>query len=108
LACGDGSKDLHCLREIRATNRVALYTPADISWEMVLTAARAAASELRGLQATPLVCDLVNCSVMPAILKSFDPAGAERLLLFLGTIHNYWPPEMLSALLYPLRSQDQL
>jgi hypothetical protein len=29
-------------------------------------------------------------------------------MLFLGTLHNYWPPEILRALLYPLRSQDHL
>lgn len=108
LACGDGSKDLRCLQEIRASQRVALYTPVDLSLELALTAARHAGSLLRGLQTTPLVCDLLQCSVIPAVLKGFDPSGAERLLLFLGTIHNYWPPEILRALLYPLRSQDQL
>jgi uncharacterized SAM-dependent methyltransferase len=108
VACGDGSKDVRCLQQARASQRAAIYSPVDISLEMVLLAARAAASSLPGLQTTPLVCDLPNCSVLPAILKGFDPSGAERLLLFLGTIHNYWPPEILRSLLYPLRSQDQL
>ncbi len=108
LACGDGTKDVRCLERIRRSDRAALYTPADISFEMVLTASRTATTALRGLQSTPLVCDLAHCSVMPAILKGFDPSGAERLLLFLGTIHNYWPPEILRSILYPLRSQDQL
>jgi uncharacterized SAM-dependent methyltransferase len=108
FACGDGSKDVACLREVRASNRAVIYTPVDISLEMVLTASREAAAAVRGLQVTPLLCDLPNCSVMPAILKGFDPAGVERLLLFLGTIHNYWPPDILRSALYPLRSQDQL
>jgi uncharacterized SAM-dependent methyltransferase len=108
LACGDGSKDVRGLQQIRASDRAAIYTPVDISLEMVLTAARAAGSVVRGLQTTPLMCDLPNCSVLPAILKGFDPSGAERLLLFLGTIHNYWPPDILRSVLYPLRSQDQL
>jgi L-histidine Nalpha-methyltransferase len=108
LACGDGTKDVRCLREVRASTRAAIYTPADISVDLVLTAARHAASELRGLQSTPLVCDLVRCSVLPAILKSFDPSGAERIILFLGTIHNFWPPDVLRPVCYPLRSQDQL
>jgi uncharacterized SAM-dependent methyltransferase len=108
LACGDGSKDVRCLQAVRASERTGIYTPADISLEMVLTAARSAQSRIPGLQTTPLLCDLPNCSVLPAILKGFDPSGAERLLLFLGTIHNYWPPEILRSILYPLRTQDQL
>jgi L-histidine Nalpha-methyltransferase len=108
LACGDGTKDVRCLERIRASDRAALYTPADISIEMVLIASRTVTAALRGLQSTPLVCDLAHCSVLPAILKGLDPSGAERLLLFLGTIHNYWPPEILRSILYPLRSQDQL
>jgi hypothetical protein len=108
LACGDGTKDLRCLERIRASDRAAIYTPVDISFEMVLTASRQTTRVLRGLQVTPLVCDLAQCSVLPAILKGFDPSGADRLLLFLGTIHNYWPPEILRSILYPLRSRDQL
>lgn len=108
LACGDGSKDLRALRKIRGAGRIAIYTPTDISLEMVLAALRETASALPGLQVTPLLCDLPRCSVLPAILKSFDPSGAERIILFLGTIHNYWPPEILRSVLYPLRSQDQL
>jgi L-histidine Nalpha-methyltransferase len=108
LACGDGTKDLQCLKLLRGAGRAAIYTPADISMEMVLTAERTVAGELPGVQSTPLVCDLAHCSVLPGILKSFDPSGAERIILFLGTIHNYWPPEVLRSILYPLRSQDQL
>jgi L-histidine N-alpha-methyltransferase len=108
LACGDGTKDVRCLERVRRSDRAALYTPVDISLEMVLTATRAAMAAFRGLQSTPLVCDLAHCSVLPAILKGFDPSGAERVLLFLGTIHNYWPPEILRSVFYPLRSQDQL
>lgn len=108
LACGDGSKDVRCLKGLRASERAALYTPVDISLDLALTAARAANSALPGLQSTPLLCDLPHCSVLPAILKGFDPSGCERILLFLGTIHNYWPPEILRSILYPLRSQDQL
>jgi uncharacterized SAM-dependent methyltransferase len=108
LACGDGSKDVRCLNQVRDSDRAALYTPVDLSLDLALTAASSASSELRGLQITPLLCDLPHCSVLPAILKGFDPSGAERILLFLGTIHNYWPPEILKSILYPLRSQDQL
>ena len=108
LACGDGSKDAKCLKQVRATKRAAIYTPGDLSVELVLSAVRHASEELRGLQSTPLVCDLTRCSVLPAILKSFDPAGSERIILFLGTIHNFWPPEILKSVIYPLRSQDQL
>ena len=108
LACGDGSKDLRCLQRVRASHRTVIYTPVDLSLEMVLGATRAAGEGIRGLQATPLLCDLPNCSVLPAILKAFDPSGAERLMLFLGTIHNFWPPDILRSILYPLRSQDQL
>lgn len=108
LACGDGAKDLTCLRSLRDSRRAVLYTPADISFEMVAGAQRAAVSALRGLQCTPLVCELSRCSVLPAILKQFDPSGAERLILFLGTIHNYWPPEIFKSILHPLRSQDRL
>ncbi|HTG44196.1 MAG TPA: L-histidine N(alpha)-methyltransferase, partial [Verrucomicrobiae bacterium] len=108
LACGDGSKDLQCLQELREGSRTGIYTPVDISLEMVLTAHRTSAKALRGLQSTPLLCDLARCSVLPAILKGFDPSGAERLILFLGTIHNYSPPEIVRSILYPLRSQDQL
>jgi L-histidine Nalpha-methyltransferase len=108
LACGSGAKDRACLKALRSDTRAVIYTPADLSLEMVLGAHRAAAAELRGLQSTPLVCDLGRCSVLPAILKQFDPSGAERLILFLGTIHNYWPPEILKSVLYPLRAQDRL
>lgn len=108
LACGDGSKDVRCLQQIRASHRPCLYTPVDISLELVLTAARNAADALRGLQSNPLLCDLPRCSVLPAVLKGFDPAGAERVILFLGTIHNFWPPDILKSIIYPLRAQDQL
>ncbi len=108
LACGDGTKDVQCLKTLRNSGRAALYTPADISVEMVLTAERTVAAELPGVQSTPLVCELTRCSVLPGILKGFDPSGAERIILFLGTIHNYWPPHVFRSILYPLRSQDHL
>lgn len=108
LACGDGTKDARCLKLLRESGRAAIYTPADISVEMVLSAERTVARVQPGTQSTPLVCDLAHCSVLPGILKAFDPSGAERIILFLGTIHNYWPPDVLRSLLYPLRSQDQL
>ena len=108
LACGSGGKDLAAIQELRSSERAVIYTPADFSLEMVLTAQRAAADSFRGLQCTPLVCELLRCSVLPAILKGFDPSGAERLILFLGTVHNYWPPDILKSILYPLRSQDRL
>lgn len=108
LACGDGTKDVRCLQQIRASHRPALYTPVDFSVDLVLTAARNAARALPGLQSTPLLCDLPRCSVLPAVLKHFDPSAAERLILFLGTIHNFWPPDILKSITYPLRAQDQL
>lgn len=108
LACGDGTKDTRCLERLRGAERAVLYTPADLSVEMVLTAERTATAALRGLQTTPLVCDLPNCSALPALLKSFDPSGTERIILFLGTLHNFWPPEVLRSILYGLRSQDHL
>src|SRR5687768_11810703 len=37
LACGDGTKDARCLKLLRNSGRAAIYTPADISVEMVLT-----------------------------------------------------------------------
>ena len=108
LACGDGTKDTRCLQLLRESGRTVIYTPADVSLEMVLTAEQAATTALRGLQTTPLVCELGYCSVLPALLKNFDPSGAERIVLFLGTIHNFWPPEILKSVIYPVRSQDQL
>jgi L-histidine Nalpha-methyltransferase len=108
LACGDGTKDAHCLKLLRDSSQAPIYTPADISVEMVLTAERTVTGAVPGMQSTPLVCDLEHCSVLPGILKGFDPSGAERIILFLGTIHNYWPPDILRSILYPLRSQDQL
>jgi uncharacterized SAM-dependent methyltransferase len=108
LACGSGSKDVRAIRELRSAERAVIYTPADLSLEMVLESQRAAAREFRGLQITPLMCELSQCSVLPAILKSFDPSGAERLILCLGAIHNHWPPDILKSILYPLRSQDRL
>lgn len=108
LGCGDGSKDARCLAAIRGGGRIVLYSPVDFSLDMVLIARKSASAALRGLQCTPLLCDLAHCSVLPAILKGFDPSGAERVILFLGTIHNYWPPDILKSVLYPLRSQDHL
>jgi uncharacterized SAM-dependent methyltransferase len=108
LACGDGGKDARCLASLRESGKTAIYTPADISLEMVLTAERTVVTALPGMQSTPLICDLAHCSVLPGLLKGFDPSGAERIILFLGTIHNYWPPDVLRSILYPLRSQDQL
>jgi uncharacterized SAM-dependent methyltransferase len=108
LACGDGTKDTRCIQTLRESGLTVIYTPADVSLEMALTAEQAATKALRGLQTTPLVCELMNCSVLPALLKSFDPSGAERIVLFLGTIHNFWPPDILKSVVYPVRSQDQL
>lgn len=108
LACGDGTKDTRCLEMLRLSGRTVIYTPADVSLEMALTAERTATTALRGLQCTPLLCELLSCSALPALLKEFDPSSAERIILFLGTIHNYWPPEILRSILYPLRSQDHL
>ncbi|HVK57311.1 MAG TPA: L-histidine N(alpha)-methyltransferase [Candidatus Kapabacteria bacterium] len=108
LACGDGTKDTQCLQMVRKSGKTVIYTPADLSLEMVLTAEQTATEALRGLQTTPLLCELGNCSVLPAIVKSFDPSGAERLVLFLGTIHNFWPLDILRSVTYPVRSQDHL
>ena len=108
LACGDGSKDTRSLELLRTANRAVLYTPVDVSLQMVLSAEDTATTAIFGLQCTPLLCDLPHCTVLPALLKAFDPSGAERIILFLGTIHNYWPPDILRSLVYPLRSQDHL
>lgn len=108
LACGDGTKDLRCLQLLRESGRTVIYTPTDVSLEMVLTAEQTTTSALRGLQTTPLLCELAQCTVLPALLKSFDPSGAERLVLFLGTVHNFWPPDILRSVIYPVRSQDHL
>ena len=108
LACGDGTKDARCLQMVRESGRAVIYTPSDVSLEMVLTAEQTATAALRGLQTTPLLCELAHCTVLPALLKSFDPSGAERIVLFLGTIHNYWPPDILRSVIYPVRSQDLL
>lgn len=108
LACGDGSKDVRCLHALRSQDRAVLYTPADISLEMVLESARGATASIPGLQANPLVCDLLHCSVLPGILKSFDPSGAERLILFLGAIQNHSALESLKGILNAVRSQDRL
>jgi len=108
LGCGDGSKDTNCLQLIREASKTTIYTPCDISLEMVLTAHARATSALRGLQSNPVLCELSTCSTMPAILKTFDPAGTDRLLLFLGTIHNYDPGKILKSLLHILRSQDRI
>lgn len=108
LACGDGTKDTRSLEVLRTAKRAVLYTPVDVSLQMVLSAEDTATTALSGLQCTPLLCDLPHCTVLPALLKAFDPSGAERILLFLGTIHNYWPPDILRSLVYPLRSQDHL
>src|SRR5687767_5992853 len=86
LACGDGTKDTRCLQLVRDAGRTVIYTPSDVSLEMVLSAERTATTALRGLQTTPLLCELAHCSELPALLKSFDPSGAERIVLFLGTI----------------------
>jgi L-histidine N-alpha-methyltransferase len=108
LACGDGTKDTRCLQLVRESGRAVIYTPTDVSLEMVLTAEQTATTALRGLQTTPLVCELAHCSELPGLLKSFDPSGAERIVLFLGTIHNFWPPDILRSVIYPVRSQDSL
>jgi uncharacterized SAM-dependent methyltransferase len=108
LACGDGTKDTRCLQLARESNRTVIYTPVDVSLDMVLAAEQTASAALRGLQTTPLICDLANCTVLPALIKNFDPSGAERIVLFLGTIHNFWPPEILRSVIYPVRSQDHL
>jgi uncharacterized SAM-dependent methyltransferase len=108
LACGDGTKDTRCLQLVRESGRAVIYTPTDVSLEMVLTAEETATTALRGLQTTPLLCELAHCSELPALLKSFDPSGAERIVLFLGTIHNFWPPDILRSVIYPVRSQDTL
>lgn len=108
LACGDGTKDTRCLQAVRKSAKTVLYTPADVSLEMVLAAEQTATSALRGLQCAPLVCELAQCTVLPALLKNFDPSGAGRIVLFLGTIHNFWPPDILRSVIYPVRSQDQL
>jgi len=107
-ACGDGTKDLRCLKILRETGRAALYTPIDISLDMVLAARETAAAAFRGLQITPLLCELERCSILPAILKHFDPSGADRLILLLGILPNFWPPTILRPVLFPLRPQDQL
>jgi uncharacterized SAM-dependent methyltransferase len=108
LGCGDGAKDVNCLRLIRKAEKTVIYTPCDLSLEMVLTAYENATSALRGLQSNPFLCEVGACSTLPASLKSFDPAGTDRIVLFLGTIHNYDPQKILRSLLYVLRSQDRL
>jgi hypothetical protein len=108
LGCGDGSKDLQCLQACRSQGKTVLYTPCDISLEMGMTAHHLATKNLPGLQCTPVLCDLLECSTFPGILKSLDPAGIERVVLFLGTIHNYDPEEALKAMLPITRSSDHL
>ena len=108
LGCGDGAKDTDCVARIRDTGKAAIYSPCDISMEMVLTAQSNASSAIRGLQCTPLLFDLLECSTLPGIFKSFDPSGAERVVLFLGSLHNFDPVQALKAILYGVRATDTL
>lgn len=108
LAAGGGQKETSCLESLRGQGKTVFFTPCDVSLEMVMEAHQLAASRLRGLQCTPILCDLPRCSTLPALLKGIDPGGTSRVVTFFGTIHNFLPSEILPRILNTVRSQDLL
>jgi L-histidine N-alpha-methyltransferase len=106
LGCGGGQKDTTLLLELRRGAKTVLYTPCDSSAQMVLVAQGHAQRALKGLQCQPLVCDLPECSTLPAILKSFDPIGSERLITLFGVLHNFDPEKILPRVVNAVRSED--
>lgn len=108
LGCGGGQKDVRLLLALRGAGKTVIYTPADTSLAMVLTAQSEATRTLRGLQCQPLVMDLPSCTTLPALLKTFDPAGSERVLGLFGVFHTFEPQDVLPRLTNSVRSQDLL
>lgn len=106
LGCGGGDKDVQILSALRSAGKTALYTPCDSSVQMVLTAQLRASRALKGMQCQPLVCDLPDCSTLPAILKSFDPVGSERIVTLFGVLHNFDPEAILPRVVNTVRAQD--
>jgi L-histidine N-alpha-methyltransferase len=108
LGCGGGQKDTAILSELRRAGRTAIYTPCDSSVQMVLTAQTHASEVLKGLQCHPLVCDLPDCTTLPALLKEHEPIGSERVITLFGVLHNFVPNAILPRILNAVRSQDSL
>lgn len=106
LAAGGGQKEIRCLEVLRATGKTVFFTPCDASVDMALVAHEESTGRLRGLQCTPVICDLPHCGTLPALLKDVDPGGTERIVSFFGAIHNYEPGEILPRLINAVRSQD--
>ena len=106
LAAGGGQKEGRGLEILRGQEKTVFFTPCDLSLDLALTAHEEATGRLRGLQSTPIICDLPRCSTLPALLKDVDPGGTQRLVSFFGTLHNFEPGEIIPRVLNAVRSQD--
>jgi uncharacterized SAM-dependent methyltransferase len=105
---GDASKERILIEKLRDAGKVVVFTSCDGSAELLLAAYESATRQFKGLQASCVWMDLEKCSSLPALLKPLEPAGAQRIATFFGTIHNLQPAKALSQVIKAVRTDDLL
>lgn len=108
LGCGGGQKDTRLLQALKARGKEVFYTPCDVSTAMVLVARQTALGVLTAEKCFPFVCDLASTEDLTAAFKKHGPAGAPRLITFLGMIPNFEPQAILPRLAALVRRGDVL
>lgn len=108
LAAGSGHKEVAGAQELRRQGKAVIFSPLDASLEIVLSAHQLAIGTAAGLQSHPILCDLPECSSLPALLKQIDPGGTTRLVTFFGAMPNFRPEQVLPVIRHIVRSQDLL
>ncbi|MGV3772236.1 MAG: L-histidine N(alpha)-methyltransferase [Verrucomicrobiales bacterium] len=106
ICAGDAGKDAGLIELLRSNGKVALFTAADTSLELLLSARAKISERFKGLQSSSIMLDVEGCSTLPALLKAIDPMASQRIITFFGTIHNFSTTKALSQVIKAVRSDD--
>jgi len=108
LGCGGGQKDAQLLKLLKQRDKLAGYTPCDVSTAMVLTACQTASTVVETENCFPLVCDLATADDLPAVFNRQIQAGTARLLTLFGMLPNFSPLTIFPRLADLISSKDYL
>ena len=103
LGCGSGEKDLRLLEQLRSAGRTVIYTPADVSMPLVVTA-QTLAEDAGFRSSAGVVCDLQA----PMSLAELAPelGTFPTIVTFFGMIPNFEPTAILPNISRMARSGD--
>lgn len=105
LGCGGGQKEARLLELFG--ERIAHYTPSDVSLPLVLTAREAARRSMQEEKCHAVVSDLATAEDLGATLSTIDSSHPRIITLF-GILPNFEPAGLFSRVTKLLRPENLL